>query len=522
MKACSGAHTARNKCNPPDITMSDCLTCTKSTVGEGLVLAVGADREVQNALCEHFWFDDDQCLESLLCYQCWQKIEDFHRFYCEVRKLHSRPLYSQAPIGFKQETHPVGVVLELLAEQAGDCTVVENDEMCLIKYETRPIDFTTEPSEQPSECIDTNENENDQRGKKRPRLRENETKATQERSETHMQYHLDPDLFKCEYCSKQHISQDALKKHLRLNHNANKTSPITVAKEVESGVIRTEGSSGKRKSDALEILNSSGDEDDKGDDGPRKTKLKFAASNRMNITPQENAQMQAFLEKHRILECETCSERCIRITDFQKHCLEKHNKSATVQCCNRTFQGSTRFVSHILHHINPERFKCTECPTICASWDALKCHLQTMHTPEGKNKYPCYSCERRFRSKLAARRHAEEHGAPAPPTDDDVIDKIIAENYTLECDSCQKRHDSYKALQQHSTTEHGKPSNVTCCRKKMGRRSELLDHYRYHQDPNTFMCKVCRKAFHHSISLRNHMKTIHPAEWEKICSAGGS
>ncbi|KXJ74164.1 hypothetical protein RP20_CCG014252 [Aedes albopictus] len=568
--------------------MSDCLTCAKSIGCDDQSFAVGANQEIQNALCKHFWFGDDQYLQGVLCFPCWQKIEAFHRFYCEVRKLHARPLCYPASIGLKQESQPVDFVLEVPAEQAGDSTVddfvlevpaeqagddtvVENGKIYSIKYENPQVDVAPEPSEQQSENIEpeddggVNENEADKPrpskkwGEKRPRLRKSKKDAVQEyvsrnltltcdicseRSESfellqrhsmmehdktatveccnakfsdasrfvnHIQYHLDPDLFKCEHCSKQCITRYALKKHLRMNHNADPDKPMSVKEEIELSVMRTEdvdeGPSGAQKSDASEHMNTSEDEDDEDANASRQNNKKF--KNSLKFTAKEKAQVQMFVEKNRKLDCDMCSERYSRFKDLQKHSIEKHSMLRTGLCCNRKFRENSQFVAHILHHINPERFKCTECTRICPSWPALIGHMQWMHTPGGKKKYPCPVCEQKFRTRPAAMRHAEQHGEPVTPTDDDVIDKILADNFNLQCDTCQKQYDSYRALQKHSTAEHAKLVVVTCCKKRMCRPSELVDHYKYHQDPTAFTCKICLKPWHSARALRRHLRNTH-------------
>nr|XP_019539409.2 zinc finger protein Xfin [Aedes albopictus] len=582
--------------------MSDCLTCNKSTLDGGLVVVIGTNTEVQHALCKHFWFGDEEYLQGVLCFPCWHKIQTFHRFYCEVRKLHARPLCYQAPIGLKQESHPVEFVFEVPAEQAGDSTVddfvlevpaeqvgdntvVENDEIYSMKYKNPQVDVIPDPSEQPSEYIDgrhVDEKEADEprpskkRGKKRPRLRKNEKDAVQEyvsrnltlncdtcseRSETfellqrhsmmehakhatmvccsvkfsdvsrfvdHIQYHLDPDLFRCDYCFQQCISRYALNKHIRTDHITNRDSPMSASEEIELSVMRTEdvdeGPSGMLKSDASENMSTSEDEDDQDEENEHDDESESKISKHLKLTPEEKAQVQIFVKKNRKLDCDMCSERFTRFSDLQNHSIEKHNERETGLCCNRKFRDYTLFVAHILLHLNPERFKCTECPIISPSWIALLRHKQRTHSPGGREdrrKYPCHICERTFNSKQAAMQHVERH-TEQTTQEDDAIDKIIAEYYKLKCDTCQKQFGSFQALHKHTTTEHRKRALVCCCKKKMRKRSELFDHYHYHQDPNRFKCKVCNKTWHHSAALGHHMKYKHHAEWKKMNSAKGS
>lgn len=36
----------------------------------------------------------DECHGRIVCTSCWEKIDDFHKFYCDVKKVH-HPLIKQ-------------------------------------------------------------------------------------------------------------------------------------------------------------------------------------------------------------------------------------------------------------------------------------------------------------------------------------------------------------------------------------------------------------------------------------------
>uniref|UniRef100_A0A0P6JRV7 Putative transcription factor grauzone n=1 Tax=Aedes aegypti TaxID=7159 RepID=A0A0P6JRV7_AEDAE len=596
--------------------MSDCLTCAKSTEGVDQSLAIVANKKIQNALSKHFWFGENQYLKSTICYPCWHKIEDFHRFYCEVEELHSKQLFPHIQLlELKQENAEP----DFAPEQSDDDVecVVESEDPCDVG-EQKIIESQPEIKETV----------------KRPRLQKNELDVVQEyasqnvildcdtcskrcttfetlqrhsmmeharkatvlccnlkftntyRFVDHMRFHMDPSQFKCSHCTKEFGNREALKRHTRLVHayeqqkptsakeddEPNETNTETVrheparedqssdesSKKVQSenesedmahsvdepdykvqsddkpgDKVEIEDESDGEKSiedntsdndedyeqgsdDSVESISSGSDEDYDADDSKRnERKLRKYTK----TSEEESVAIQEYVSKNLTLNCDTCSERYTIFKDLQRHSLDTHGKPATVLCCNRKLLNSYRFDDHIRYHLNPDRFQCSQCSRKCPNREALSRHIQTKHTPDEEKTHACEVCNKKFTTKHNLTKHAliHEESVQKPARkrrlrETAKHDKMIAENVTLECDSCQEQHTSFVKLQQHSKAEHKKHAVVFCCGLKFHRKPLLIDHLYFHLEPTRFQCKICHKNLHHTRSLKWHMDKYHAPE----------
>lgn len=94
------------------------------------------------------------------------------------------------------------------------------------------------------------------------------------------------------------------------------------------------------------------------------------------------------------------------------------------------------------------------------------------------------------------------------------IDAFIAEwKQELECVLCNSTFGNFPLLRKHFREEHpNKKCFVTCCQRKLHHRFHIVEHIRYHIDPDTFKCKICGRVNSNSRTLTKHMKDKHTAE----------
>ncbi|XP_037810347.1 zinc finger protein 91-like [Lucilia sericata] len=97
------------------------------------------------------------------------------------------------------------------------------------------------------------------------------------------------------------------------------------------------------------------------------------------------------------------------------------------------------------------------------------------------------------------------------------IDAFIAEwKQELECDICNLAFTNLTFLRKHFSIEHPKQKcYVSCCQRKLKHRFDIVEHIRYHIDPNTFKCKLCDKVSTNSRNLNKHMHEKHTAEGQE-------
>ncbi|XP_029733262.2 transcription factor grauzone [Aedes albopictus] len=391
----------------------------------------------------------------------------------------------------------------------------------------------------------------------------------------HIRYHLNPNRFKCPQCTKRCVNRESLSRHVRAAHSPEpeelkkeevKEDEEVVQEEIVVSAIETkteekkesdaeENESTVSKEDKAEAPSSggedaSGDDDDykqeddsnesdssgdgddddfdndDGDEDPNYQEEEFQIGKRTRLKKAELAEIQEYVSKNMVLTCDTCWERSDTFDDLQKHSKEKHGKRAIIRCCESKLANSYRFVDHVRFHMNPERFKCSQCEKKCLNRDALRRHVQKFHTPEDEKKYHCEVCFTKFSTRKALMRHSKVHEEFDPKEGDGTRkrkfverakrdaenEKMIAEFINLECDSCNKKFDTFLILQKHSMLEHKKLSYVFCCGQRFNKKPRLVDHVHFHLNPTKFQCKVCQRKLPHTESLRRHMDRNHSDE----------
>ncbi|XP_001648712.2 PR domain zinc finger protein 5 [Aedes aegypti] len=530
--------------------MPDCLTCAKSVEGDAKSFAICSNKEIQNALCKHFWFGENQYLKSTICLRCWVKIEDFHRFYCEVEELHSHQLFPHVQLlEIKEEQHARDVFAPEqpksedpsedddndserkpdIKEAAKRTRLQKNESDAVQEYVSQNLILDCDTCSKRCATFETLQNHSMmEHAKKATVLCCNLKFTSNYRFVNHVRFHLDQPKFECSKCSKQFDSRDTLKRHVRSTHGSEKEKPMSDVEEDETDAIKSEdpepseGESGAddANDDDEDYVQGSDDSEDSNNSGDDKADKSLQDESKLRRrtkeTEKEMVKIQEYVSKNITLECDTCSERRTTFKDLLQHSKEKHGKPATIVCCNLKLMTCYRFDDHILYHLSPDRFECSQCSKKCPNREALSRHIQKAHTPAEDRLHSCQVCQKKFPTRYKLARHAETHdetsGKRRPVKDDEENEKLIADNITLECDTCQEKHDSFMALQKHSVAEHKKLAFVFCCDLKFNKKPRLVDHVLFHLDPTSFQCKICHKNLPHSESLKRHIEKNHAPE----------
>ncbi|XP_055523316.1 transcription factor grauzone-like [Wyeomyia smithii] len=81
----------------------DCLTCGRKPLNfyritSSEIKEQQSQPDICAVLCRHFWFQDENLQDDIICKVCWEKVSEFHQFYLEVEKHHQT-----APVLVKEE-----------------------------------------------------------------------------------------------------------------------------------------------------------------------------------------------------------------------------------------------------------------------------------------------------------------------------------------------------------------------------------------------------------------------------------
>ncbi|XP_062533801.1 transcription factor grauzone-like, partial [Armigeres subalbatus] len=503
---------------------SSCLTCTKSAQSDESI-TISSSSVAQNAIAKHFWFNEDDRANAVLCQLCWNKIDEFHQFYCEIEKIHSN-----------ESDHPIQL-LEIKQEQEIAAAASVKDEVEELGEDGADV-VRGDDSEQsdgycPSEKEESDDDESDhddvkvKSGRKKPTsldkderknidkyaakhvslecsycsvkyptfdLLQKHSKKTHRRSTTvlcckkkfcqrgrfydHIQYHLNPNQFKCESCDKRCPSSEALKSHMDIKHVAEKLFECEMCPKkfaLKSLVVA------HRKRCHPESENEI-DGDNDGEEGEE-----AEDTDQAKAQSQKAIRDEEFIVANISLECHVCSEKHSTYQAFLRHSQSAHGEHAAVFCCGHKFTRKPRLIDHILYHQNPERFRCKVCSKQFKHSEALSTHVGKQHVQEEAKVFQCSVCAKGFSKQSYLNVHEKYHR------------KMNEKNFR--CEACDKYFAFESMLKQHERLVHTKECPFVChvCARGFQALSSYSSHLASHDEEakkdkpreERLQCSVC-------------------------------
>ncbi|XP_058462116.1 transcription factor grauzone-like [Malaya genurostris] len=94
-------------------------------------------------------------------------------------------------------------------------------------------------------------------------------------------------------------------------------------------------------------------------------------------------------------------------------------------------------------------------------------------------------------------------------------DKMIKEFYRMICELCGEPESSFNSLASHFRKIHGRTGYIRCCKRKLFKRCDLLQHMALHTNPNAYRCELCNKSYKHKMYLLLHQTKAHGSEEER-------
>ncbi|XP_011190612.1 transcription factor grauzone [Zeugodacus cucurbitae] len=126
------------------------------------------------------------------------------------------------------------------------------------------------------------------------------------------------------------------------------------------------------------------------------------------------------------------------------------------------------------------------------------------------------------RKRNEPKREIKRLNKPRHKTSD--YDEFIAKHFTLTCFLCQTELENFRELKMHYREKHKTNGYVKCCGKKLLKRGVLVDHIKFHNDPEYFKCQPCGKTFSDARGLETHLQFFHGSRERvyhcEICSKG--
>lgn len=422
--------------------MMSCLTCTKSVTWHGST-SIASSRAAQNAVAKHFWFEENESSNGILCRACWNKIDEFHQFYCQIETIHSNKRAAAAQLvevkkeedvidtatveiqhGAATVHYNVTVIGKVDDDDDGNSNEIGLSVMKVCKKSDKRKDIGTKQAGNVA-------------SKKSPTFSQEELKQLDACAEKII--HLE-----CSFCSDVHPTFDLLQKHSIKIHRKNSTVVCCKVKynqhekfydhikqhmssnQLELDKPCSSSSAPKRSyividddlTDYEKVKRNYSDEyyigekrDDDGSDYEQETIAKslhnkrFIRAVRAKQAAEEQRKAEKYAAKHGTLECSFCPQKYHTFDLLQNHSMKSHRRSTSVLCCKKKFSTKDEFYEHLENHLNPNlnQFQCNKCDEWFSSTETLKTHVDNKHGPE--KVFECGMCPKKFSSKALVTEH---------------------------------------------------------------------------------------------------------------------
>lgn len=539
--------------------VENCLTCRRKTDN---FLRTSDDSTAENIgaiIAIHFWFQADQYEHQVLCTSCWEKIDDFHKFYNEVKQVWSdESLPSSAVIKkekFNDDTQPELIACELVKVEIDKAEELdkfhdEDDDDSGKNYVPYEESETSDDSEEESaipiakRCRSVKRpSKAAKRDKPIRKKRQVNTQRTPKVVNRKRNIHCREEYpFQCLICDpvRAFKESEGLRLHNEVCHTEESEKKFQ-CDQCEKAFTSEWQLSGHKSWHQKQILNFYCEKCNKHFDSGRtlnnhmhanhpETVPKFlmpspistgdtATNDQQALAPTENpantsqtsqvasdwnpknpeeiAQRDETIRKFCTLICDKCGFAGENFYYLEKHYKNEHNLLGYALCCNRKFFKKRKLYEHCLRHINPDMFRCELCKRSFMDRDSLLSHNKRVHTPDSQKPFKCEICDAAFHKEYLMKTHMKYH--------------LSLEQKIYNCKDCDRSFGAATYLRTHQQTVHGAASSWVCdiCAKGFAHKWRLESHRLSHTAEGAAslkrQCDNCKKWLKNEISFKNHL-----------------
>lgn len=180
-----------------------------------------------------------------------------------------------------------------------------------------------------------------------------------------------------------------------------------------------------------------------------------------------------------------------------------------IKCCKIKLRYPCKVLQHLQRHLEPLKYKCTECSKVYLNDHELAKHVDARHKgqPKKEKTLPCAICQKLFTTKQSLHYHMRRHKNSENDEFEDVqFVKFIAENFDMKCDHCDTVFDGFYDARRHYRQHHNDKGYLKCCNMKLRELCRVRDHIKSHLDPECFKCDACGKSFSTGMMLAQHKR----------------
>uniref|UniRef100_A0A182MQD8 Transcription factor grauzone n=1 Tax=Anopheles culicifacies TaxID=139723 RepID=A0A182MQD8_9DIPT len=490
-----------------------CEVCFSRTEGNAKEIFTDENKHIVGIVEKHLGFEVQQTAEnSWLCIKCWDALNEFHKFYCEVKIARQRetetldendeddvagslePKYHTE--FFEVKVEPLELMGTIEQEDA-NCTDEKALHCAFVKCEDSiEIDPTAPTSDEEalqgsksdSSSADGGKNQLKKRSKKPhtdEEAKQNKSIAQKEEDESLISFYK---RIVCEECDQQRMmvgepqidfgTWRALLRHTKEVHKHDKVYVKCPLCELK---LRTKQTLIQHK-----------------DCHENPEKYRCALCNEIHQNMKEHLQ-----NKHQ--ERQFCCDVCGKKFPFKKR-LTVHMKKMHVEkdiICDQCQKPFTKYtIEDHKRSVHSARFVCEHCPKTFNSRFRLLQHMEE-HDESLRNStsVPCTICGQVMRDKYILTRHIKLMHTVQP---------------SVSCTTCGKTFKCKRNLSVHMTNVCMEPTRLfpcTICGKEFRRRNKLKEHVSTHTGKPVYKCSFCPETFRQDTHLYYHRKNAHYEQW---------
>lgn len=474
----------------PILDSRTCFLCLQNTENSNWTPDFEGDSKlsISYLIVLHFWFQvrdipilcevqcviswqlqEDELRGAVVCQSCWDKVNQFHQFYQEVKISHDQ---------LKSQPLPTVIIKQEALDIEEEQIVETNNSTATVKdVDWKPVPVKTEPCEEQTEPPVAQEKTKrelkpfslDGRSRFRKQLKARYRKAQDDVIKKHMQY-------QCDDCDVKFESFCTALQHRKREHNQASVKCCERQFKTRSMLHR----------------------------------------HAMNPGP---------------FPCETCGRVFRFMTGYQRHKKEVHDELNEVSFkCNRCSEVFTDQDTLKRHQAEHERSVCGDCGKQFRTRNGLQKHTKAVH--QEPTDYICKICSKGFYRRSLFVEHLKTHEKTPDELKEqcEVCKKWLKNHLSWEkhvqrhqfegqfkCDECDHVSVNLLSLKVHKKRRHGSDKEeyqCELCDKSYTRKQSLKEHVaNAHTGEPLYECQYCLKGFFSNATMYAHRKKDHPQEW---------
>ncbi|KXJ71427.1 hypothetical protein RP20_CCG020606 [Aedes albopictus] len=444
--------------------LENCLTCRRKTDNFLRISDESTVEDIGAVVAVHFWFQADQYEHRVLCTSCWEKIDDFHKFYNEVKRLWAcdDSLPNSTVIKTERIVNEDGThQQELLAYDLVKVEIAKAEESEKSSDEDDAAAKDKVEEEEESESSDDSDEDSAVPIAKRFRRAKPKPKPVKREKPIR---------------KKRQVSNTP-RAPVRKSRATNRREEFPFECEICDPVR------GFKEAKGLQLHNEVCHTED--------TEKKF--------------------------QCDLCEKAFASEWQLSGHKSwhQKHHLNYFCEKCNKHFDSGRTLNNHI-HANHPETAPGYLPASSDKTEDAATNDQQATESTEIPPNALLMPAPARPRAKAGCKALTPEEMAER----DEVIQKFC----TLICEKCGFGAENFYYLEKHYRNEHDLLGYVVCCNRKYFKKRKLYEHCLSHINPELYRCELCKRNFSDSDSLDTHNKRVHTPDALKpfkcdICEA---